>query len=333
MDRRGFLILSGVSLTAVAHQWMVFDLDRLVAALDGHRVDEALVTEFERLADTRRRMEDTLYGAVYDSVTADLRLVTGILTNASYPEELGKRLYAVAAEFARMAGWACHENGQEGAAQRYWLAALRASREAEDTALGAYILMCMAVQNTAIGDPRDSVTLCASAREAGGVALGATQRAEIAGLEAKAYAKAGNAYAAAKHADESFAFFDQARPDADPAWLYWVDEAEISGNVGSAFLYLGDPARGIPHLRAALDARAWSLANWTVRLATAYLHNGDADQALVLGHKAVDMAGPRLTVANHLCTNLGKFCQEAVAMKIPAVAELNDHVHTALKST
>ena len=121
MHRRGFLVISGSALTTVAHQWMVSDTPRLAAALDGHQVDDSLVTEFERVVDARRRMDDEFGGgALYEAVTADLRLVTRLLSNATYPEALGQRLYAVAAELARLAGWACHDTGHEGAAQRYW---------------------------------------------------------------------------------------------------------------------------------------------------------------------------------------------------------------------
>jgi hypothetical protein len=337
VHRRDFLTLTGSALTTVAHQWMVTDTPRLAAVLTGgSRVDDHLVADFERLADLRRRMDDELGGgALYEAVNADLRLVARILSDARYPETLGRRLYSVAAELARIAGWSCHETGAEGAAQRYWLVALRAAEQAEDKPLGANILMFMGIQNSAVGNPRDSVTLFSSARYAGGSALGATQRAAIASLEAGAHARAGDAHATAARVDEALAEIADSRPADDPAWIYWVTKPQLSGDVGSAFLHLGDPVKAMPYLQSCVDnlgtSRSRNRAHRMVRLAAAQLRTGDADQALTTAHEVADIAA-RLS-SERVREILGDFCREVTGtVGGTTSAELVEHARTALKA-
>src|SRR5262249_1396216 len=61
MDRRYFLAITGVSLTALAHQWLL-DPARMAASVQGKRVSTQLVTDIERVVDARRGMDDAIGG-------------------------------------------------------------------------------------------------------------------------------------------------------------------------------------------------------------------------------------------------------------------------------
>jgi hypothetical protein len=92
-------------------------------------------------------MDDALGGGtLLRTVNEDLRVVVGLLKNASYTEEVGRRLYAVAAQFGRVAGWIACDCEQPALAQRYFLAALRAAHVSGDRALGADVLGFMSIQ-------------------------------------------------------------------------------------------------------------------------------------------------------------------------------------------
>jgi hypothetical protein len=163
VERRHFLALTGLTLTSAAHQWLI-DPARVAASLLGKRADHALVDELERVADARRRMDDALGGGtLLRTVNEDLRVVVGLLKNASYTEEVGRRLYAVAAQFGRVAGWIACDCEQPALAQRYFLAALRAAHVSGDRALGADVLGFMSIQAAQSDSPRDAVTLAESA--------------------------------------------------------------------------------------------------------------------------------------------------------------------------
>jgi hypothetical protein len=146
VERRHFLALTGLTLTSAAHQWLI-EPARVAASLLGKRADHALVDELERVADARRRMDDALGGGtLLRTVNEDLRVVVGLLKNASYTEEVGRQLYAVAAQFGRVAGWIACDCEQPALAQRYFLAALRAAHVSGDRALGADVLGFMSIQ-------------------------------------------------------------------------------------------------------------------------------------------------------------------------------------------
>jgi len=335
MQRRGFLALAGSALTAVAHQWMVLDSQRLAAVLDGgRRIDEALVAQFERLADVRRRMDDALGGgALFEAVTADLRLVVRLLKTGTYSETLGRRLYSVAAEFARLAGWACHEQQAEGAAQRYWIIALRAAHEADDGPLGAYIVMLMGNQAVEMGSPANAVTLMSSALTTRD--LGATQQANIMGCLARANGRVGDARAATTHIARSFELLDSARREDDPPWLYWFDHTHLTSRTGQTLLSLGKAALATGHLQSAVSNRdneqpragVW----WLTALATAQLRAGDAEQALATAHEAVDLAEP--LSSDRMRNALVEFAAEADHnVRNAATRELAERARVTLKS-
>src|SRR5262249_42361454 len=106
---------------------------------------------------------DTLGGgAMFRAVQEDLRLVTEMLDNASYTEDVGRRLYAVTAEFARLAGWLAYDSNEEAFAQRYFMGRLRAAHSSGDRAVGANILGFMSIQ-ARYRDPRDAARMVESA--------------------------------------------------------------------------------------------------------------------------------------------------------------------------
>jgi hypothetical protein len=166
MERRHFMALTGLPLTAVAHQWL-FDPARVAASVLDKRVDHALVDDLGQVVEARRRMDDALGGGtLLPSVREDLRLVVAMLNNAAYTEEVGKRLHGVAAELGRLAGWFAYDSEQPALAQRYYLAALRAAHVSGDRAIGANILGLMSIQAAQSTNPRDAVTLGESALQA-----------------------------------------------------------------------------------------------------------------------------------------------------------------------
>ncbi len=335
MERRRFLELTGGTLASAAHQWMVADPARVAAVLAGRRVDHAAVDDLDRVVDVRRRQDDVLGGkAIYDVAVADLRLTVDILRHCSYTEPVGQRLYAVAAEQARLAGWAAFDAGNPGLAQRFWLAGLRASHEAADPALGvgANILRCMAQQSTA-GDPRGAVTLLRSARAHAGPALTPIEKAVLAGALAYAHAGAGEVGNADAEIDEAFTQVGRARPDENPAYMYCWTPAAISWWAGRALVAGGAPGRAIPHLDSAAAAtnRAAHPRDWVFHqldLASAHARDGNPEHAVHLGHEAVDLAS---TVASdRVGRAFAELVREIEATGHPA-ADLREHAASLLE--
>lgn len=292
MERRQFLALTGLTLTAGAHHWL-FDPARVAASVLGKRVDHAVVDDLERVADARRRMDDALGGGtLLRAVREDLRLVVAMLDNAAYTEQVGTRLHAVAAEFGRLAGWLAYDSEQPALAQRYYLAALRAAHVSGNRAIGANILGFMSAQAARSPRPADAVTLAESALSVES-ALSPAVAGSVYGRLAVGAAHVGDASAARRALDQTFRFQAQAVPAREPSWIYWFTQAEAQSLAGRSYLALGQYAEAETHLRqavASLDpAFARERALWLCRLATARLNIGKVEQACATAHEAANL--------------------------------------------
>ena len=289
MERRHFLALTGIPLTAVAHQWL-FDPARVAASLLGTRVDHALVDDLDRVAEARRRMDDAIGGGtLLPSVREDLRLVVALLDNSAYHDDVGRRLYAVAAEFGRLAGWLAFDSEQLALAQRYFMAAVRAAHLSGDRAIGANILGFMGVQAALSDSPRDAVTLVESALQAED-ALSPAVAASLHGRLALGAAYAGDAELSRRAQDRAFDRLAASEPDSEPRWIYWFTEAEAHGIAGWSMLALRRPADAEPHLRRTLALLDPSFtrdrAGWLCDLAMARLGSGAVEQACATANEA-----------------------------------------------
>jgi hypothetical protein len=248
MERRHFMALTGLPLTAVAHQWL-FDPARVAASVLGKRVDHALVDDLGRVVEARRRMDDALGGGtLLPSVREDLRLVVAMLNNAAYTEDVGKRLHGVAAEFGRLAGWLAYDSEQPALAQRFFLAALRAAHVSGDRAIGANVLSSMSVQATWSSSPGDAVTLIESALRAERELTPAVA-GSLYGRLARGASCVGDTTASQRAQDRAFELLGRSVAENEPSWIYWFDEAEVRGLAGQSLLVLGRPGEAEPHLR------------------------------------------------------------------------------------
>jgi hypothetical protein len=292
MERRYFMALTGVTLTAVAHQWL-FDPARVAASVTGKRVDHAVVDDLEQVADARRRMDDALGGgALLPAVREDLRLVVAMLKNATYSEEVGKRLHAVAAEYCRHAGWLAYDADQPALSQRYFLAAMRAAHVSGDRALGANILGHMSVQAAQSSNPRDAVILAESALAAEKQLTPAVAGSLHSRLALGA-AFAGDAAAWQRGHNRSFELLARSVPEEEPPWIYWFNQADAEGLTGWSLLALGRPAEAEPHLRRAVATIDPSFARdrsgMLLDLATARLGAGAVERACATASEAASI--------------------------------------------
>ncbi|MGH3913150.1 MAG: hypothetical protein ACRDTC_07040, partial [Pseudonocardiaceae bacterium] len=307
MDRRHFVVMTGTGLTAFAHEWLL-DPERVAASTRGERVDHALVDDLERVADVRRRLDDTLGGdKVFRVVRDDLRLVTEILDNSRYTDEVGRRLYAVAAEYARIAGLRAVDNEDQALAQRYFMVGLRAAHSSGDRAVGANILTCMSRQMQD-RDPRDAVRLAESAL-VGAKDLTPAMGASIQAHLACAAARAGEGTTADRARGRMFELAGAVNPAAEPPYIYWWSDAEAHAAAGSSALFLGKPRQAEVHYRDALVCIAPSFPrdrlHILIRLAQARANFGELDGACRVATEAGALL--RRLGSRHKSTLLAEF--------------------------
>ncbi|MEV0534597.1 hypothetical protein [Kitasatospora sp. NPDC050463] len=249
------------------------------------RIDPALLGELRLSYRSKLRLERACGGGlVLGPARAELAMVAKLLELGGYDEELGRALYGTASRLARLAGWAAYDLGHEAAAQRAFVAALRAAHLSGDPRLGVGVVGCLVVLATQGGGGRglDAVTVLAGVLEAAGDALGPVDRALQLGRMARAYGRRGEPEETAAAAGRAFAELGGAFGGSGGAL---GESGGAFGGSGGAFAGPGGGAAAGPDVA---EARA-DLAGM---VGEGYLHLGDHRSAQALLADAVAGLGP-----------------------------------------
>ncbi|MFJ4689260.1 transcriptional regulator [Streptomyces sp. NPDC088789] len=300
VDRRGFLIASTSTLTAAVAQWATAEPAFAVTGR-GRRVGAEATALFDTRLDALRHLDDTVgAGQVYDAAALEVRLVTGLLKSASYSEETGRRLFAAGAEASRLAGWCAYDDGRHAAAERHFVASLRAAASANDPTLGAVSLAFWANLRYNADDPRGALHLINGALAARSKISSPRVTAMLHARAARAHSKAGEATATWHQVDRAFDAYSHADiPDADLPAMYWINHGELHQVAASCALTLGEHHRALEHFDAALthedpydtERETRGTVIYRGRQAEAHLALGDVDSALDIGHQVITAMG------------------------------------------
>lgn len=299
VHRRNFLLASGLTVTAVAHRWLVEEPGRLAAAAGGDRITPELAGRLPAMIGELRRMDDAHDPAVVRTlVSHELSWLTGMLDNGSYTESTGRLLHLALAEITQVAGYLAYDLGDQVGAQRAYITALRAAHTAGDQPLGAHILKCMAEQAAENGRPGEALTLIDSALAGTRGTPAGGQPALLWSWRARALAALGDQRGCRTAIDTARDAVDRRTASADPSWLYWLTPADITTKGGEAFLDAGLAPQAEELLQEGLDnlppdRHFGDQQVFLARLATAQTANGRLDAALASGHRALDLAGRR----------------------------------------
>jgi tetratricopeptide (TPR) repeat protein len=296
VDRRNFIVLTGAELLLPVYAWRLSPGSWGAYQDDGRQVSAALVEDLEQLVSIRHRMDDEGVELLLEMLHADLRFVVDLLKHRSYTGDVGRRLYAVAGEFADLAAWAASEADRHAAAQQYYLAALRASAAVGDRALAVKVVSSMGMQAHYAGRLSDATQLMDVAVTEARATPVAVQ-AMVLGFAGQAHAKAGNAPAARQALNDANRSLGRAVNGDTPTWAYWVNQAQITAQAGRALFSLGDYPGATRELAAALEAGGDSnprqRAKWLGIIATAQLRTGNLEAGCESGRKAVDLLSGR----------------------------------------
>ncbi|GAA1099103.1 MULTISPECIES: hypothetical protein [Kitasatospora] len=246
----------------------------------------------EQLADLRlsyeskRRLERAYGGGlILDLAKAELAMVGKLLELGAYDEKLGRELYGAAGRLARLVGWANYDMGNDAAAQRAFVAALRAAHVSGDPRLGVGVVGCLAVQATYNSGGRglDAVAMLSTALRAADEVLTPRERALQLGRIARAHGRKGEQISAEAVAERAFQALDGVDDHAH-------ERADLAGMVGEMHLFLGDFERAQRMLGEAVAAlpaeRARTRALLMVRLAEACRRTGEREEAARIADEA-----------------------------------------------
>jgi tetratricopeptide (TPR) repeat protein len=307
MQRRAFLqhvgAAAGFAVTSVA----VEPWERLSAALrQPGRLDREIVSELEHVTVTLEGLESQVSPkALLGPVVGHLDTVASLLKGSPRPS-LRQQLCSIAGETAGLAGWLTWDLEDRKAAGAYFRTGIQAAQEADDRALGAYLVGSSCVQPAYRERPPARLRRLQGQTHgfARADATSSTQ-AWLVTLEAEAHALMGDERATLLAMDEAEAIM--ARPaDEDVSRrprVAFFNRAYLTGERGVALARLDKPEAAqdvLASALASLDPEAMKTRpRLLTALATAHVRQGNIEEACQLGTDALRLAtqqevGPNL---------------------------------------
>jgi tetratricopeptide (TPR) repeat protein len=302
--RRDFLAGS-FAVTAYAtpaSRWLITPADGSVARQGMEpselRVGHSDVSKLREAAEDARRWDSKYGGGDWRSgmVPECLRVEAAPLLLGSYSDEVGRSLFGATAELTRLAGWMAFDTGQQEAAQRYYIQALRLARAAADVPLGGYVLASMSLQATYRGFADEGVDLAQAALERNRGLATARTMSFFHLVEARAHAKAGEAAACGMSIGAAEAQLERSRPgDPDPSWLGFYSYDRLAADAAECYRDLGSPLQVRRFTEKAMASPTEEFVrSHGLRLvvsAVAELELGNLDAACAVGTRALEVAG------------------------------------------
>ena len=262
------------------------------------RVGHSDVAKLREAAEDARRWDSKYGGGDWRSsmVPECLRVDAAPLLLGSYSDEVGRALFGATAELTRLAGWMAFDTGQQEAAQRYYIQALRLARAAADVPLGGYVLASMSLQATYRGFADEGVDLAQAALERNRGLATARTMSFFRLVEARAHAKASDAVAAGAALRAAEGWLERSREgDADPSWLGFYSYDRFAADAAECYRDLKAPRQVRRFTEQALSRPTEEyVRSHGLRLvvsAVAELESGNLDAACAAGTRAVEVAG------------------------------------------
>ncbi|MEU5096038.1 hypothetical protein [Streptomyces sp. NPDC020996] len=282
------------------------------------------------------------------AVVGQLHEVTDLLQEAQ-PEATTRRLFRVAAELAELAGWMSYDVGLQPTAQKYFVLALHAAKEAGDKPLGSYILSSMSRQMIHVGRPDDALELIHLAQYGSRDCASPRTQSMLYAMEARAYAnmgQPGKCKRAVRMAEDTFTEAGE-WDEPDPDWIRFFSEAELYAENSHSFRDLAyvagrSPAYASlaePLMRRAVELFAddpehqRSYALNLVGLATVHLLRREPEQSALLVERALRTA--RNVRSERVNTRIRKTVDAAVRDYggVAEVVDLTEKLAIALPET
>ncbi|MDH2392367.1 MFS transporter [Streptomyces sp. HNM0663] len=287
-----------------ASRWLITPADSSVErSADGAdeapaRVGHSDVAKLREAAEDARRWDSKYGGGDWRSsmVPECLRVDAAPLLLGSYSDEVGRGLFGATAELTRLAGWMAFDTGQQEAAQRYYIQALRLARAAADVPLGGYVLASMSLQAIYRGFADEGVDLAQAALERNRGLATARTMSFFRLVEARAHAKANDASAAGSALRAAEGWLERSREgDPDPTWLGFYSYDRFAADAAECYRDLKAPRQVRRFTEQALSRPTEEFVrSHGLRLvvsAVAELESGNLDAACAAGTRAVEVAG------------------------------------------
>ncbi|QKW21738.1 hypothetical protein HUT16_24155 [Kitasatospora sp. NA04385] len=317
LNRRGFLgtslaLTAGAALIEPMQRWLTpgpngAPTPILAAANGGEhftgRLSEPEMQLLEQTTEMFRKWDAQNGGGLRrKAVVGQLHEVTDLLQE-SYPEAITKRLFRITAELAHLAGFMSYDVGMHPSAQKYYVLALHAAKEAGDRPFGAHVLTDMSRQMIHLNRGEDALELIHLAQYGSRDTATARQQSLLYAMEARAYSNIGELNRCARAVRLSEDTFSDIRESNEetPNWLKFFSYAELCAENGHSYRDL-----------AYTSDHGAAMAKPAERLITEAVDRfrDDQDHVRTYAFNLVGMASVRLL--QNEPEEAAKFCEEAV---------------------
>jgi hypothetical protein len=272
--------------------------ERLSAALrQPGRLDREIVSELEHVTVTLEGLESQVSPkALLGPVVGHLDTLTSLLKGVPRPS-LHQQLCSLAGETAGLAGWLTWDLEDRKAAGAYFRTGIQAAQEADDRALGAYLVGSSCVQPAYRERPPARLRRLEGHTHgfARADATPSTQ-AWLVTLEAEAHALMGDERATLRAMDEAEAIMSRAADDgvSQRPRVVFFNRAYLTGERGVALARLDKPDAAQDVLASALASLEPEAMKTRPRLltalATSHVRQGNIEEACQLGADALGLA-------------------------------------------
>ena len=241
---------------------------------------------------------DQTYGSgpARAAVLAQLRWSAGLL-DATCSDRLRPSLYCAVGFLSHTCGMIAFDAYAHDEAHQVLQLALACADEAGDWHLRAKVFSSMARQAIWLGKPDDGLTYIEQALVRAD-RLTATERAMLHTGRARSLAKMHREAESLEAVGLADASFEHSRPDEDPPWMAYYDEAQHNGDTAHALWdleILGRPTEARTRLAAAVAGHSprftRSKAIARTKLASLLMATDDPVEAAVVGRAAIADAG------------------------------------------
>lgn len=257
----------------------------------GTDIVAALVSRVHAL----RLADDVIAGGdLIGSALRELDVAVTIYRQTSHSDEVGRRLLGLVGEFAQITGWIAGDAGRHRRAAELYRLGIGAAREAGDGIVESNLVGSLAYQISNVGDPVAAVGLAEASLAAAAPIPSARARALAWDRLAWAHARAGDVQATVRALGSAAEALAAGAGEAEPSYLYWVDESELQIMEARAYTELRRPLRAIPLLTEVLarydTARTRELAIYSSWLAVALVDANEPEEAAAVAGRMLDLS-------------------------------------------
>ena len=255
------------------------------------------LSDVERIRRTRDRYEQ-MYRRVggvptRPRVVAYLTTRVAPLIRGSYDDQVGRELMRAAGGLVALAGVSAYDSDMQPLAQRYLVHALRMAKASGSRSFGGYVVALLANQSMYRGNMRQVIQYSESALRGAHGHLSPALVVDLHTLQAKAYARLGDAAVCHRHMRTSEAI--EVRPENEPPETGYVQEGLLETQHAEALRDLGDLSAAQVYAEESVrSSDACHLRGQAHRLATLALvlgQRGEPERAVAVGERMLDRAG------------------------------------------